>query len=52
MKVKDLKEFLNNFDDEQEVFAEDKITGNEFPFVIVGYFNINIHIFFPLTLQR
>lgn len=32
MKVKELKEILNNFDDEQEVFAEDKITGNEFPF--------------------
>ena len=32
MKVKDLKEFLNRFDDEQEVFAESKISGEELPF--------------------
>lgn len=32
MKVKDLKEFLNRFDDEQEVFAEEKINGVELPF--------------------
>ena len=27
MKVKDLKEMLNNFDDNDEVFAEEKVTG-------------------------
>ena len=35
MKVKDLKKFLDQFDDEQEVFAESKISGKEFPFELI-----------------
>ena len=35
MKVKDLKEMLNNFDDNDEVFAEEKITGNVMDFDLI-----------------
>jgi len=32
MKVKDLKKFLDTFDDEEEVLAEEKITGEVMSF--------------------
>ena len=35
MKVKDLKEILNDFDDNDEVFAEEKMTGKVMDFDLI-----------------